>query len=222
MRACFDAVTVNAREDPAPRRLRHRARQCAPTSCCCRRAIRSRRSAFARARLSRRGGRVIADNAYDACDTRPARTAVERRRDAAAKLGRWNRSTTSWLGLPSQVQALLRGPLPPVRARRARGGGGGGRAQLPAHRRPSSRAHDLPRPRRSAPGRHASREDRTHHSFWRRVAARRGARARDLPGDRAAAREVRGAGRRQDRRADHRRHPHRRDRRRPAGRAASG
>ena len=50
----------------------------------------------------------------------------------------------------------------------------------------------------------------------RRVAARSGARARHVQGDRAAARPVCRAGRREGRRADHRRPRHRRDRRRSA------
>ena len=48
MRQCFDAVTVERREGDAPRRLRPRAPAATRASCCCRRAIRSRRSGCAR------------------------------------------------------------------------------------------------------------------------------------------------------------------------------
>ncbi len=121
------------------------------------------------------------------------------------------------LGLPPQVQALLRRPLPAVRPRRTRGRRAGGRAQLPADRREFSRALHVPRPRRSAAGRHVPREDRPRDPVGRRVAARSGARARHVQGHRSAARQVRGAGRREGRRADDGRHPHRRHRRRSPG-----
>ena len=79
------------------------------------------------------------------------------------------------------------------------------------------RSPHVPRPRRSAAGRHVSREDRPRDPVGRRVAARSGPRARHVQGHRGVARQVRGAGRREDRRADDGRCPHRRDRRGPPG-----
>ena len=62
------------------------------------------------------------------------------------------------LGLPPQVQTLLRGSVPPLCARRARRGGGRSPEQLSAHRRSPSRADDLPRPGPSAGQRPRSRK----------------------------------------------------------------
>ena len=95
------------------------------------------------------------------------------------------------LGLPPQVQALLRGPLPAVRPRRARGRR---RRRRSATSRASSTNFperftyldlDDPRPDGTFP-----REDRARDPVRRRVAARSGARARHVQGASSALRDA--------------------------------
>ena len=176
------------RADPAPRRLRHRARATAPTSCCCRRAIRSRRSGCARrgSRSFRAGRRRRRDACRDA-----------RRFDVPGRPGSvdWTRTdlvesiyyVMAWAChrkckhcYEERFRPYVRGALEAVVAEAER--------NFPRIVDNFPDALHVSRSRRSAAGRHASREDRPHHSLRRRVAARPGARARHVQGDRAAAR----------------------------------
>ena len=76
---CFDAVTVNAGADPAASRATASRRAATPTSCCCRRAIRSRRSGCARPGC-RSGGAAscIAESPAAVAALQPRRPAADR------------------------------------------------------------------------------------------------------------------------------------------------
>ena len=115
MRACFDAVTVNAARDPAPRRLRHRAGQ--PRRLRAAAGARSGRgdpAARDAAQGVRGGQRVVASTPPSRRDTstgrRPARRPLDWRHARTRKLASNGIPLLrDGLGLPSQMQALLRG-----------------------------------------------------------------------------------------------------------------